>query len=190
MSYAFIANELNIRLLEHAPNAILPSKKLELLQANIQKKYQEAEFDCVIAPLILISEKGFHTFFQEVRRILSPQGFFLFSTLGSEGSPALEILGDALLQAGFQLPVVDREILQLHYDDINVLLNDLEQSGLNEKLVHVTKKSSEDIMATIDVIYGYTLGSTINSLTSGKIEIPVETIKIRKPHYEPNISTL
>ena len=181
MSQAFIADELKARLLEHAPNPVLPAKMLELSPAGIQKKYQDAEFDCVIAPLVLMDQEKWRVFFTEIQRILAPNGFFLFSTLGNEAPNELEILGDTLLKAGFQLPVVDREILQWQYDNMNVLLKDLEQSGLNEKLVRVTKESSGDIIATFDVMYGYALGSLINSLTPGKIEIPVENIKIRKP---------
>ena len=180
MSHAFIANELKIRLLEHAPHALLSAKKLELSCAEIQIHYQPAEFDCVIAPLVLISQEAFFIFFKEVHRILAPNGIFLFSTLGNNTPHELEQIGDALLKTGFQLPVVDRETLGLQYDDKAVLEKDLEQSGLNEKWVHVTTESSEDMLVTLNVIYGYALGATTQAPFSGKIEIPIDTIKIRK----------
>jgi len=60
-------------------------------------------------------------------------------------------------------------------------MKDLEQSDLNEHYVSVTKHASNDILATLDVIYGYALGSAIQTKALGKIEIPIETIKIRKP---------
>ena len=181
MSPAFIADELKARLLEHAPNPVLPTKRLELLQADIQKKYQDAEFDCVIASLILIAQEDVAKFFTEINRILAPNGIFLFSTLGTELSHELEKLGDDLLKAGFNLPVVDRENLQLQYDDKVVLLKDLESSGLSEKMVRVTTESNTHIIATLDVMYGYALGAATQTFSSGKIEIPLETIKIRKP---------
>ncbi|MES2203708.1 MAG: methyltransferase domain-containing protein [Pseudomonadota bacterium] len=181
MSQAFIADELNARLLEHAPDPVLPSNRLDVSNAIISKKYPDAEFDCIIAPLILMSQKDRSEFFKEIHRILSPQGFFLFSTLGAELVHELEELGDDLLKIGFSLPVVDRENLQLQYNDKNVLLKDLELSGLSEKRVHVIMESETNIIATLDVMYGYALGASINSLSPGKIEIPIETIKIRKP---------
>ncbi len=181
MSPAFIADELKARLLEHAPHPILPSKRLDLSRATIQEKYQDAEFDYIIAPLVLISQEEKIVFFKEIHRILAPQGIFLFSTLGNKEPHALEELGDDLLKAGFKLPVVDRENLQLHYDDKIILLKDLALSGLNEKLVRVTTESNTNIIATLDVMYGYALGAATQTSSSGKIEIPLETIKIRKP---------
>ncbi len=181
MRQAFIADELKARLLEHAPNPILSTKRLELLQAGIQKKYQDAEFECIIAPLILISQEEMQVFFKEIYRILAPNGIFLFSTLGAELSHELEKLGDDLLKSGFKLPVVDRENLQLHYDDKTVLLKELALSGLNETLVRVTMESDTHIIATLDVMYGYALGAGAKTISPGKIEIPIETIKIRKP---------
>lgn len=180
MSQAFIANELKARLLEHAPNRILPAKRLEVLQANLHEKYPDAKFDCIIAPLVLISQEARLTFFKEIHRILAPQGFFLFSTLGHAAPHELEMLGDALLKTGFQLPVVDKETLQLQYDDMSVLLKDLEQSGLNEQYARVTKESPTDITATFEVMYGYALGAAIEKKSSGKIEIPLATLKIRR----------
>lgn len=181
MSQAFIADELKMRLLEHAPDSVLPVKRLDLSDFNIQEKYQDAEFECIIAPLVLISQEEMQVFFKEIHRILAPNGIFLFSTLGNQVSHELEQLGDVLLKTGFQLPVVDRETLQLQYDDIQVLMKDLKQSGLNEQYVHVTNHASNDILATLDVIYGYALGAVVKTKVLGKIEIPIETIKIRKP---------
>lgn len=188
MSDAFIANELETRLREHLPHAILPTKKLELSREGVtglmvsgSSLYQAAEFDGVIAPLVLLEPEEVTAFFKEVHRILAPNGFFLFSTLGNDRPHALETIGDALLKAGFQLPVVDRETLQVHYDNMNILRQDLELSGLSEEFIRVEKKSSHDIIATLDVIYGYALGAVIQTSSVAKIEIPIESIKIRKP---------
>lgn len=184
MNAAFIANELKGRLLEHAPNVVLPAKRLDLSRADIQVNgvlpYQEAELDCVIASLILISQEEVAGFFKEIHRILAPKGIFLFSTLGNNTPHELEILGDTLLKAGFQLPVVDREILQLQYDDRTVLLKDLELSDLNEKFVRVTTESPQQIIATFEVMYGYALGAVTQTIASETIEIPIENIKIRR----------
>ena len=128
----------------------------------------------------MISKEDIPAFFKEIHRILAPNGIFLFSTLGTEAPHELEILGDALLKTGFQLPVVDREILKLHYENRSDLLKDLELSDLNEKHMRVTTDSSEEIMAIFDVMYGYAVGASLKTLSPEKIEIPIETIKIRK----------
>lgn len=184
MSQGFIANELKMRLLEHAPNAILSSKKLELVSFAVEEinwaQYKKSEFDCVIAPLIHIEQESATVLFKEIRRILTSSGVFLFSALEKEESYALEKLGDALSKSGFQFPVVDREILQLQYDDMDMLRQDLEESSLNRKFVRVTKKASDDIIASFNIIYGYALGASNQKTIFGKIEIPVETVKIRK----------
>ncbi len=86
----------------------------------------------------------------EVRRVLRPEGLFLFSTLGPDtlrelrmaygAAPALapsplpeftdmHDIGDALVQTGFANPVMDRENLQVNYPDLNLLLGDLRWTG-------------------------------------------------------------
>lgn len=181
MRQASIAEELKTRLLEHAPHLVLPANRLELLDANISEQYKNAQFDCIIAPLMLVEQNDRALFFKEIHRILAPNGIFLLSTLGDENAYALEALGDSLLQMGFQLPVVDRELLTLQYGNMSELLEDLERSGLNEKHVHITTASSQDILATLEVMYGYARGAVVPTNFSGKIEIPIENIKIRKP---------
>jgi malonyl-CoA O-methyltransferase len=87
--------------------------------------------------------------FSEVRRVLKPGGMLLFSTLGigtlQEPATAwlnshrdagvagfLDILelGDALMAAGFQQPVMDAERLTLNYPDVGSLVNELEATGM------------------------------------------------------------
>jgi len=68
----------------------------------------------------------------------------------------------------------------LQYDDINTLAKDLELSGLDSEFVQVTTNARDDIIAMFEVFYGYALGKKINSLSPGKIEIPLENITLRK----------
>jgi malonyl-CoA O-methyltransferase len=86
--------------------------------------------------------------FAEVRRVLKPQGFFTFSTLGPDTLMELrdawgEVdarthvnrfldmhdVGDALMRAGFTEPVLDVERLTVTYVDVGSLMRDLKSIG-------------------------------------------------------------
>ncbi len=84
----------------------------------------------------------------QVRRVLKPQGFFLFSTFGPDTLKELRSawaqadsynhvnrfidmhdVGDALVRAGFLEPVLDVERLQVTYGDALDLMRDLKSIG-------------------------------------------------------------
>jgi malonyl-CoA O-methyltransferase len=88
--------------------------------------------------------------FNEVKRVLAPQGLLLFATLGpdtlyelrnswAEADDAVHVnafldmhhIGDLLLHAGFTNPVVDVERITLTHHDVKVLLRDLKALGAN-----------------------------------------------------------
>jgi len=87
--------------------------------------------------------------FNEIRRVLAPGGMLLFSSLGvgtlneleaawgslhesARVAPFADILelGDALMAAGFQEPVMDAERISLSYPDLSGLLEELEATGM------------------------------------------------------------
>ncbi|MEW5771719.1 MAG: malonyl-ACP O-methyltransferase BioC [Pseudomonadota bacterium] len=86
--------------------------------------------------------------FAEVRRVLRPDGLFLFATLGPDTLQELRAassgldghahvnrfvdmhdVGDALMQAGFANPVMEMERLTLTYQDLRGLFADLKGIG-------------------------------------------------------------
>jgi len=88
------------------------------------------------------------TLFAEFRRVLSPQGFLSFTTLGPDTlrelraawleadahtrvNPFLDMhdIGDALVRAGFAEPVLDVERYTLRYEDVRGLARDLKAVG-------------------------------------------------------------
>lgn len=88
--------------------------------------------------------------FQEIIRILKPNGLLLFSTFGPDTLQELRTafqnidpephvntfmdmhdLGDILLATQFEDPVVDKEIITVTYPDIYTLMRDLKQTGAN-----------------------------------------------------------
>ena len=81
---------------------------------------------------------------RELERVLAPGGLLMFSTLGPDtlkelraaagaarvhGFIDMHDIGDMLLAAGFADPVVDMEMIEVHYDRGRDLLSDLRSSG-------------------------------------------------------------
>ena len=108
----------------------------------------ERSSELVFSNLALQWSNDPETLFSEIRRVLAPGGMLLFSSLGpgslrelqaslTDGDETLggrefaDILdiGNALVAAGFQEPVMDAERITLNYPDIDALVNELEATG-------------------------------------------------------------
>lgn len=108
--------------------------------------------DLVVANLVLQWETDLFSSFNELRRIMRPKGLLLFTCLGpaSMGQlraaceavlpagairpfphpfPDMHDIGDALVAAGFDEPVMDGETLTLAYPSVEALLTELEATG-------------------------------------------------------------
>src|SRR5207302_10108862 len=119
--------------------------------------------------------------FQELQRVLAPEGLLMFSTLGPDTLKELRAaagerrvhafldmhdLGDMLVAAGFSAPVMDMELLSLTYPDSSGLLADLRASGqtcaradrprgLAGKRFGARVRSGLGPHATFEVVYGH-----------------------------------
>ncbi len=128
---------------------------------------------------------GFH-------RVLAPQGLLMFSTFGTDtlkelrqafaeldGYPHvsrfadMHDIGDALVRAGFDAPVMDMDGLTLTYDDLPSLMRDLKAIGAHNatagrrqglmgkgewrRLLEIYEKFRRDgkLPATYEVVYGH-----------------------------------
>lgn len=104
--------------------------------------------DVVVSNLMLQWCEPLDEALAEVRRVLKPQGFFLFSTFGPDTLRELRSawaevdsynhvnrfldvhdVGDALVRAGLLEPVLDVDRLQVTYDDALSLMRDLKAIG-------------------------------------------------------------
>ncbi len=98
--------------------------------------------DLVFSNLAVPWLDGIERLLGEVRRVLKPGGMFLFSMYGAgsleqlRGHLALEPLfpdllqvGDALTAAGFMEPVIDVDLITLHYPSLEALADELEGTG-------------------------------------------------------------
>jgi len=121
---------------------------------------QSGSIDLIIANLLFPWRQDLSQIFSEVKRLLSRQGTFLFTTLGpdthkelraswtgqvdrQEQIPAfcdLHDIGDALLQADFADPVMDMEIIRLRYRKLQTLIDDLRASG-DQRLALTRRKT-------------------------------------------------
>lgn len=110
--------------------------------------FPDASFDLVVSNLLLPWCHSPHRVFEEVSRILSTGGVFMFTTAGPDtlteyrdiwrtidtyqhdfGLIDMHDLGDTLMASGFAAPVLDRGNLVVDYPNIESLQLELRQLG-------------------------------------------------------------
>jgi malonyl-CoA O-methyltransferase len=130
-------------------------------------------FDLVVSNLMMQwLGDDLMSFLQESKRVVSTEGFVLFSTLGpntlyemqevmAEVSSAehvnsqldMHIVGDLFIQAGFADVVMDRVMLTIEYKSFKHLLNDLRKTGANVILSQEKVKLNKKKLSQISDIY-------------------------------------
>ena len=157
--------------------------------------------------------------FAELRRVLAPGGLLMFTTFGPDTlrelrtawaqvdghghvSPFLDMhdVGDALVRAGFEGPVLDAEYLTLTYADLGGLMDDLRGLGATnatrERARGLTGKARWRAMrsayeghrqegrlpATYEVVYGHAWAPMQRVAADGAVTVPVNAIGRRVPH--------
>ncbi len=129
-------------------------------------------FDLVIANLTP-SFCSHENFFQEVFRILQPQGVFLFSIFGPRSFwqlfeavqaisgldfiaafPDMHDVGDLLVTAGYQNPIIDTESSDVDFADFEWLINELCVLKLDCKLFdHAERLRSKPVQSALHQAY-------------------------------------
>lgn len=136
---------------------------------------------------------------QEFHRVLQPEGLLMFSTFGPDTLKELRAstgaasgheytsvnrfidmhdIGDAMVRAGFNAPVLDVERFTLTYDDVKSVMRDLKSIGAHnatdgrargllgrsffakleaqyEQFRHGSKSEGGKLPATFEVVYGH-----------------------------------
>lgn len=109
---------------------------------------KDASAELVISNLMLEWCANPDAVFGEVRRVLRPDGLFMFTTLGPDTLKELRAatsgawntaqihrfidmhdLGDALMRAGFADPVMDTETLTVTFSSLRTLLSEMKETG-------------------------------------------------------------
>ncbi len=178
----------------------------------------DAAVDLVFSSLMLQWCNDLDATFAEAGRVLRPEGLFIFSTLGPDTLKELRLswakvdekvhvnafldmhdVGDALVRAGFDAPVLDVERITLTFDDGYKLMRELKHLGahnlnmgrrktltgkarIKEMLVAYEQFRQENrLPATYEVIYGHAWKATrslIKPATEGNIvSIPVDSLR-------------
>jgi len=151
--------------------------------------------------------------FAELRRVLAPGGLLMFTTFGPDTlrelraawaqadgrghvSPFLDMhdVGDALVRAGFEGPVLDAEHLTLTYAHLSGLMDDLRGLGATnatrERSRGLTGKARWQAMhsayevyrqegrlpATFEVVYGHAWAPMQRVAADGAVSLPVSAI--------------
>lgn len=148
-------------------------------------------FDAVISNLALHWVGDLRGVFREIRRVLKPGGVFLFtlpgentlielreclSTLDTQvfgrvwprvlSFPSVHQVGDELLQLGFRLPVVDREMVHPGFADIWQLLRYLRTMGsCNPYVERVPTLTGKKYIADLQNLYQTRYPSLDNRLS-------------------------
>ncbi len=179
-----------------------------------QLPFPPAHFDLILSNLMLPWCMQLPILFSEMQRVLKSPGLFLFSTLGPDTLQELRSswaavddyahvhlfldlhdVGDALLQARFVDPVMDREILTLVYNKVHDLLRDLKNTGgqnlLSERrktwtgkyrfaqfLQHYPVNNQGQCSATFEIIYGHAFCENKDNLNNkvNEFRIPVSSL--------------
>ena len=120
------------------------------------------------------------TAFREFARVLAPEGLLMFSTLGPDTLKELRAaagearvhafidmhdLGDMLMAAGMQAPVMDMELVRMEYASGTKLLDDLRASGQTNARADRARGlagrgflrglRAAPLSATYEVVYGH-----------------------------------
>lgn len=148
-----IALDAALGMLRHAPQRGLLTRWLRKSPMRVcadayRLPLRDASVDVVFSNLMLQWCDPPDAVFAEVRRVLKPQGAFIFSSFGPDTLRELRSawasvddyshvnrfidmhdLGDAMLRAGLAEPVLDVERFTLTYSDATVLMRELKAIG-------------------------------------------------------------
>lgn len=144
-----VSLDLAISMLQETRKRFRPWQKKRLVNADMeQMPFAQQSFDLLFSSLALQWVNNLGQTLDQIQRVGKPGGLLMFATFG----PAtLEVLrdswqqidprphvhrfidmhdiGDALLTAGFEQPVVDSENIRLEYGEFRHLLGDLKNIG-------------------------------------------------------------
>ncbi len=173
--------------------------------------FADDSFDLVMSNLMLQWCDDLPHVFMGVNRILKPDSLFSFTSFGPDTlrelreswqcvdnhphtNPFADMhdVGDALMQAGFQQPVLDMEMITVHYSSLRALMMDLKNIGASnatlarqrgltgkqtlqrlEKAYQPFRLSDGSYPLSYEVVYGHGWSSAGIAISDGRTVIPI-----------------
>lgn len=151
-----IAIDLALPMLYHARKRQSAWRRFHLVSADTHAlPLKDHCVDLIFSNLCLQWSDQLPTILAEFRRVLHPKGFLMCSTFGpqtlaelrqafaaSDDSPhvsrfpSIAQLGNALIEAGFQHPFLDRDLITTQHSDLIELMKKLQTMGAGNALRH------------------------------------------------------
>ncbi|MFN8770506.1 MAG: methyltransferase domain-containing protein [Neisseriaceae bacterium] len=136
-------------------------KNRELICGNaINLPIASQSIDLVWSNLVLPYIDQTELFLKEIRRVLAINGSFLISGLAVDSLkqirdiglttynfPDMHVIGDLLVKLGFTNPVTDVEYINIEYDNIDQLLNDIRLIGCGGVSTKTTQITRQDYLS-------------------------------------------
>ena len=150
---------------------------------GVQMPFANLQFDLVIANCCI----PIMPLLSEIQRILKIDGLFVCSSMGPDTFHELSIvndnwldmhiLGDILLQQNFKDPIVNAEKINFNYPNIELLLEDLQESG--HDIEHTSITSHDSCAVTVEAIYVMAWKTVTSQFRddAGNIFVNIDTIQ-------------
>ena len=179
----FFFTDISHKMLIKAKEKIIFNNSIKnkvFINLNEEKiPFKEKVFDLVLSNLYLHWSNNFFECLNEINRILKPNGLFLASFFGNETLKELKYslykaeseltnevtprvssfltmqqTGSLLQNVGFNLPVVDKDIIKIFYRDLFDLMHDIKSMGESNSLVGRKKSfTSKKVLEMANKIY-------------------------------------
>jgi malonyl-CoA O-methyltransferase len=132
--------------LDCAEQMLLRNPCVGLVSHNEALPFEDNSMDMIVSSVSLYATNDLAACFREFQRVLKPNGLVMLTMFGVDTLkelrmsfascqsyhmlfPDMHDIGDLLLQAGFEDPVMDMEAITIRYRQLNTLFSDFKKIG-------------------------------------------------------------
>lgn len=200
-----IALDIAQAMLEQTREKLSANNNVNYLASDVEQiALADNSVDLVVSSLTLQWCNNFTKAFSELKRIIKPGGCILFTSFGPDALKELRHcwykvdddqhvnsfldmhhVGDALLQAGFEDPVMDNETITVTYKDVYQIMRDLKTIGAHNVLngrrhsltgknrlkamvaEYETFRENDVLPMSYEIVYGHAWVAAAESVTVG-----------------------
>ena len=172
---------------------VLSSTFPTLERAEATLSYDARSVDLLVANLVLPWSTDIGQTLTEWRRILRPDGVLMLTALGPDtllewqpeaiwpGRMDMHNLGDALVAAGFESPVLDVDYVTLAYREEQKCREEMRAAKMwrTEEAVPCERDASGRILLTMEIIYAHAF-CPVTLTVADEVRVPVSNILRRQ----------